>query len=75
MADKHSVETVKKLLEAAKPRAFKESVEVAVNLRDVDLSVQKNRIDEETLNFYTYDNVRWLSLSPARMFNEQNYWN
>ncbi|TLZ92081.1 MAG: 50S ribosomal protein L1, partial [Methanobacteriota archaeon] len=34
MADKHSVETVKKLLEAAKPRKFKESVELAVNLRD-----------------------------------------
>ena len=47
MADKHSVETIKKLLEAAKPRAFKESVEVAVNLRDVDLSIPKNRIDEE----------------------------
>ena len=47
MADKHSIETVKKLLEAAKPRGFKESVEVAVNLRDVDLSVPKNRIDEE----------------------------
>src|SRR5437016_2647873 len=35
VADKHSVETVKKLLEAAKPRKFKESVELAVNLRVV----------------------------------------
>jgi len=49
LADKHSVETIKKLLEAAKPREFKESVEVAVNLRDVDLSVPKNRVDEEVV--------------------------
>src|SRR5206468_1137719 len=49
LADKHSVETIKKLLEAAKPREFKESVEVAVNLREVDLSVPKNRLDEEVV--------------------------
>lgn len=47
MAEKRSVETIKKALEAAKPRGFTESVEVAINLRDVDLSVPKNRIDEE----------------------------
>src|SRR5437016_14535224 len=49
VADKHSVETVKKLLEAAKPRKFKESVELAVNLRDVALSVPKNRVEEEAV--------------------------
>ncbi len=49
MADKHSIETIKKLLEAAKPREFTESVEVAVNLREVDLSVPKNRVDEEVV--------------------------
>src|SRR3989440_8399864 len=49
LACQHSVETIKKLLEAAKPREFKESVEVAVNLRDVDLSVPKNRVDEEVV--------------------------
>src|SRR5438093_6704126 len=32
-----------------KPRAFKESVEVAVNLRDVDLSVPKNRVEEDVV--------------------------
>lgn len=47
MAEKRSVDAVKKALEAAKPRGFRESVEVAINLRDVDLSVPKNRIDEE----------------------------
>src|SRR5439155_1752006 len=49
VADKHSVETIRKLLEAAKPRQFKESVELAVNLRDIDLSVPKNRVDEEVV--------------------------
>ena len=49
LAEKHSIETVKKALEAAKPRGFKESVEVALNLREVDLSVPKNRIDEEVV--------------------------
>ncbi|TLZ43867.1 MAG: 50S ribosomal protein L1 [Methanobacteriota archaeon] len=47
MAEKHSVDTIKKLLEAAKPRKFSESIEVAVNLRDVDLSVPKNRVEED----------------------------
>jgi len=49
LADKHSIETIKKALEAAKPREFKESVEVSVNLRDIDLSVPKNRVDEEVV--------------------------
>ena len=49
MAEKRSVETVKKALEAAKPREFKESVEIAINLKDVDLSVPKNRIDDEVV--------------------------
>ena len=49
MAEKHAIETVKKALEAAKPRQFRESVEVALNLREVDLSVPKNRIDEEVV--------------------------
>jgi len=49
LAEKHSIDTVKKALEVAKPRTFKETVEVALNLREVDLSVPKNRIDEEIL--------------------------
>jgi large subunit ribosomal protein L1 len=49
LADKHSVETVKRAIEVAKPRVFKETVEVAVNLRDIDLSVPKNRVDEEVV--------------------------
>lgn len=49
MAEKHSIDTVKKALESAKERKFHETVEVALNLREVDLSVPKNRIDEEVL--------------------------
>src|SRR5207249_468301 len=49
LAEKHSVDTIKKLLEAAKPRKFSESIEVAVNLRDVDLSVPKNRVEEDVV--------------------------
>jgi len=49
LADKHSVETVKKAIEVAKPREFKETVEVSVNVRDIDLSVPKNRVDEEVV--------------------------
>lgn len=49
MAEKHSIDTVKRALEVAKERRFKETVEVAVNLREVDLSVPKNRIDEEVV--------------------------
>lgn len=47
MADEAIVEGVKKALENSKERKFTETVEVAINLRDVDLSVPRNRIDEE----------------------------
>jgi large subunit ribosomal protein L1 len=38
---------VKKALEAAPERKFGESVEIAFNLKNVDLSIPKNRVDEE----------------------------
>ena len=40
---------MKKALEGAPQRKFKESLEVSVNLRDVDLSVAKNRVDLEVI--------------------------
>lgn len=49
MAEKRSIETVRKALEAAKARGFRETVEVAINLREVDLSIPKNRIDDEVV--------------------------
>jgi large subunit ribosomal protein L1 len=41
------LEAVKKALEAAPQRNFGESVELAFNLKNVDLSIPKNRVDEE----------------------------
>jgi large subunit ribosomal protein L1 len=38
---------VKKALEAAPERKFGETVELAFNLKNVDLSIPKNRVDEE----------------------------
>ena len=47
MADKKTIDAVKKALESAPPRKFRESLELAINLRDVDLKNPKNRIDIE----------------------------
>jgi large subunit ribosomal protein L1 len=47
MADDKIVEGIRKALEGAKPRKFKESVEICINLKDVDLAIPKNRIDED----------------------------
>jgi large subunit ribosomal protein L1 len=48
LVDKAAIlEAVKKALEAAPSRKFGESVELAFNLKNVDLSVPKNRVDEE----------------------------
>jgi large subunit ribosomal protein L1 len=49
MADAKTIEAIKKAVESAPPRKFPESVEVAINLRDLDLSVAKNRLDEEVV--------------------------
>ncbi len=49
MAEQGLVEGIEQALERAKPRNFNESVEVAINLRDIDLSVPSNRIEEEVV--------------------------
>ncbi len=49
MADAKTVEAIKKAIESAPERKFPETVEVAINLRDIDLSATKNRIDEEVV--------------------------
>ena len=49
MAKKRTVEAITKALESSKQRNFEESVEIAINLKDIDLSVPKNRIEEEIL--------------------------
>ena len=49
MADKATVLAVKKALEGAKKRNFRETVEIAINLKDVDLAIPKNRIQEDVI--------------------------
>jgi len=47
LADQHIIEIMKKLQTESKKRNFVESVELAINLKDIDLSNPKNRIQEE----------------------------
>jgi large subunit ribosomal protein L1 len=49
MDRKKIIEAVKEALEKAPERKFLESVELAVNLRDLDLSNPKNRLTEEII--------------------------
>ncbi|HVL47214.1 MAG TPA: 50S ribosomal protein L1 [Candidatus Thermoplasmatota archaeon] len=48
MVDRKDISAaIKAALEAAPERKFPESVEIAFNLKNVDLSIPKNRVDEE----------------------------
>lgn len=47
LAEKPTVMAVQKALESAKKRNFTETVELAINLKDVDLALPKNRIQED----------------------------
>jgi large subunit ribosomal protein L1 len=47
MPDRSATEVVAEALEKAPARKFAETVEISVNLKDLDLSVPKNRIEEE----------------------------
>jgi len=51
MADKHIVEAVEKIKEASKekPKNFKQTIDMVINLKNIDLSIPKNRIDEEII--------------------------
>ena len=49
MAEKPTVMAVQKALESAKKRNFVETVELAINLKDVDLSIPKNRITDDII--------------------------
>ncbi len=49
MANETIINAVKEALEKAPERKFNESVELAINLKDVDLSNPKNRIAEEII--------------------------
>jgi large subunit ribosomal protein L1 len=47
MADRPSLEVVTEALGKSPERAFSQTVEISVNLKDLDLSVPKNRIEDE----------------------------
>ena len=49
MDQKDVANKVKEALEKAPPRKFSETIELAVNLRDLDMSVPKNRINVEVI--------------------------
>ncbi|MEZ5335547.1 MAG: 50S ribosomal protein L1 [Methanolobus sp.] len=49
MADESIVEAIEKLLAESPERKFSEGVELAINLKNLDMSQPKNRVDEEIL--------------------------
>ncbi len=50
MVDRSSIkEAVKSAIEQAPPRKFRESVDITINLRNIDMAQPKNRIDETIL--------------------------
>jgi len=49
LADKTTLQAVKKALENSKKRNFTETVDISINLKDIDLSVPKNRIQDDVI--------------------------
>ena len=49
MAEKSTMRAVNEALTNSKERNFTETIEIAVNLKDIDLSIPKNRINEEII--------------------------
>jgi large subunit ribosomal protein L1 len=51
MTDKKTTDAVIKILEESKKnnRKFKQNIDVVINLKNIDLNIPKNRIDEEIL--------------------------
>jgi large subunit ribosomal protein L1 len=49
MADQEIENAVSRALEDAPPRNFRETVDLAINLRDIDLNQPSNRIDEDVV--------------------------
>ena len=49
MDNKHLSEKVQEALEKAPQRKFSETIELAVNLRDLDMAIPANRINEEVI--------------------------
>jgi large subunit ribosomal protein L1 len=49
MAEKNVLEAVNKVLEESQTRKFSESVDLAINLKNLDMNQPKNRVDEEVI--------------------------
>jgi len=49
MVEEKILEAIEKALQNSKERKFKQSVDVAITLKDVDMNNPKNRIDEEII--------------------------
>jgi len=49
LADKTTLQAVKKALESSKKRNFTETVDISINLKDIDLSIPKNRITDDVI--------------------------
>lgn len=49
MVEKTVLEAVKKVLEESPQRKFSESVDLAINLKNLDMNQPKNRVDEEVI--------------------------
>ncbi|MEM0449230.1 MAG: 50S ribosomal protein L1 [Methanomassiliicoccales archaeon] len=49
MVEKKTLDAVKKALENHKKRNFTETVDISINLKDIDLSVPKNRIQDDII--------------------------
>lgn len=49
MSDKPTIVAVQKALEGAKKRNFRETVDLVINLKEVDLAIPKNRIQEDII--------------------------
>lgn len=49
MPDEKITKAVEEAIKSAKPRKFTETVEMAINLKEIDMSIPKNRIKEDII--------------------------
>ena len=64
MTDKKTTEAVEKVLEESKElkRKFKQNIDLVVNLKNIDLNIPKNRVDEEIVLPYGRGNEAKIAL-------------
>jgi large subunit ribosomal protein L1 len=74
MADKKTTEAVDKILEESKKlnRKFKQNIDVVINLKNLDLNIPKNRIDEEIILPHGRGNVAKVALFASGELAEKS---